>query len=209
MNMISREANEGWRGATCPLCRQPRTRATTAAFEPVAAEPAAGAAARFDFRSDEDYASMVSRITALNNPPVLAIRDLLLATLHKTASARIIIMSHKHGVSPIGAGTGVAEIQRDVTAAFPRTKFLEASGRRKVDVDKFNDKAADTHNIVCLMDIAQGSNSAQGLDLKGLDAVFVVGESRSDIRLQTMFRGIRMEVDAAKRAAPKLLVTFT
>lgn len=210
MNIISKEANESLLTSVCPMCRFKRTRSVVfGGGAGPSGEGEEGDEFR-EFRADpsESFGEAVDRITGLNRPPISAISHLLLTTLSKRPSARILLMTQRgeRGECSASLLRGIAAVTRTVKRHFPRVEFVDSSGRKKVNVARFNDVLGFPNPIVVLTDISSGSNTAQGLDLYSTDVTIMAGDARTDIKLQTLFRGCRMRSDAQRD--PKLIVSF-
>jgi len=204
LNVISKEANAGLRTLTCPICRAKRK--GLVAFEKKQAKETEATSPEFAYTSSETLSDTVERITALNKPPVQAISHLLIATMTKLPNARILVMSQRR-TSNFSLAAGLREIQAAVKSRFPSVDFVDASGRRKVSVEKFNSPMIFTNPIVLLLDLDSRSNTAAGLDLRDADLSILAGSARADLKTQVIFRSCRMGTTTGSQ--PKPIVSFT
>ena len=202
MNVISREANDSLQTNVCPMCRFKRTSSVVFDAGP---SGAGGGEEEFQIIQGESFGEAVERITTLNKPPIVAISFLILTTLSKLPSARILLMTQR-GESSFSLMRGIDAVTSTVKRRFPRVEVFDSSGRKKLNVARFNDSLSFPNPIIVLTDISSGSNTAQGLDLYATNVTIMAGDARSDVKLQTLFRGCRMRSEAQR--SPGLIVTF-
>jgi len=204
MNVICKEADDNLRlhnATSCPMCRVRRTTSVTMSEE----EPDVEVENDFELIENETIPQTIQRLTAMKNSPVDSIAHLINASINANPSSRILLMSARFlGVNVAGM-TAIAHIRRQVHAAFPNTEFLDSSGRKKVNVGKYNSPLKYTNPYVVMMDISDRSNTAQGLDLYSTTLSIIAGDSRNDIKLQIIMRSSRMGLNN-ENAFPRAIV---
>ena len=183
------------------MCRVRRTTSVTMSEE----EPEVEVENDFELIENETIPQTIQRLTAMKNSPVDSIAHLINASINANPSSRILLMSARFlGVNVAGM-TAIAHIRRQVHAAFPNTEFLDSSGRKKVNVGKYNSPLKYTNPYVVMMDISDRSNTAQGLDLYSTTLSIIAGDSRNDIKLQIIMRSSRMGLNN-ENASPRAIV---
>ena len=202
MNVICKEADDNLRmhnATSCPMCRVRRTTSVTVTEEEPEIEN------EFEIIENETLSQTIQRLTVMRNSPVDSIAHLIIASIHANPSSRILLMSARFLGVNVSGMTAITHIQRQVHAKFPNAEFLDSSGRKKVNVAKYNSPLKYTHPYVVLMDISNRSNTAQGLDLYATTVSIIAGDSRADIKLQIIMRSSRMGLNN-ENTSPRAIV---
>ena len=198
MNVISKEADDNLRmhnAVACPLCRVGRkTSVLIEADEPLEDQ-------NFEIIENESITDTIQRLTVLKNNPIDSIANLIIASISANPSSRIILMSARFLGTNVADLSGLTYIHRKVHAKFPKTNFVDSSGRKKVNIAKYNAPVQYSDPYVVLMDISDNSNTAQGLDLYATTLSIMAGDARTDIKLQLIMRSSRMGLHNANSPA--------
>ena len=193
LNVISKEADDNLQShntTTCPMCRTQRRAPITMDIEETQ-EDSTG----FEIIPNENIVLTIDRLSALRNNPIDAIASLIIAHISSNPSARILLMSWRYLRGTIDGMPGISRINKLVVDKFPMVKFVDSSGRTKVNVAKFNAPLKNPDPQVVLMDINQQSHTAQGLDLYATTLSIMAGDARAGIKLQVLMRSSRMGID--------------
>lgn len=190
LNVISKEADDNLQSRntlTCPMCRTQRRAPITMDTEETQEENIG-----FEIIPNEHIVSTIDRLSALRNNPIDAIASLIIAHISSNPSARILLMSWRYLRGTIDGMPGISRINKLVIDKFPNVKFVDSSGRTKVNVAKFNNPLKNPEPQVVLMDINQQSHTAQGLDLYATTLSIMAGDAWAGIKLQVLMRSSRM-----------------
>tara|TARA_B100000767_G_scaffold269060_1_gene290341 strand:+ start:16642 stop:18945 length:2304 start_codon:yes stop_codon:yes gene_type:complete len=199
MNIISQEADDNLRKrhtVACPLCRVGRQTSVVMTMDNEQVN-----VSNFELIDDESIADTIQRLTDLKNNPIDSIANLIIASIHTNPSSRIILMSARFLGSDVANLSGISYIHNKVHTMFPRTNFVDSSGRKKVNISKYNNPLQYPEPYVVLMDISDNSNTAQGLDLYATTLSIMAGDARTDIKLQLIMRSSRMGLNNANSPA--------
>ena len=174
------------RAQKCPLCRSNRT--TNVGF----CETIEQIQPEFQIVQNEAIGHTVERIAELNTNPIDSIAYLIMAEISANPTARILLLSDLYLETEYNDSNGVKRIKELVNNFTNNAKFYESNGRRKINVDNYNDKQKHAYPMIVLMDISHHSNTAQGLDLFSTTLTIMIGHARNDVKLQLLMRACRM-----------------